>query len=354
MRVPRQPAYHDPEPPPSSGPPARRGAGAWAWARRHWPRWPRWPRWVALGLAALLLACAAAGWLAARRLDGALETDVTTAEELARHEAERPPPAPGGAQNILLIGTGTGAAATATGVATGTVILLHLAGDRRAATAVSVPGDLPVDVPSCARRDGEGRTTARRAAFSRAYETGGAACTIRTLERLTRIRVDHHVIVDVAGFQHLIDAVGGVEMCLNSGRRTLSGKEALAYVRTGQDSGGGAGRVRRQQEVLAALAGKVTSEGLLADPARLLPALEAAAASVTTDTELGSLVRLYDLLGELRAIPPDRFRFLTVPAGRQEAGELFSLLRQDRPVPAPGGHGGAGGPAARGTGACET
>ena len=50
--------------------------------------------------------------------------------------------------------------------------------------------------------------------FNYAFELGGSACTIRTVEKLTGIRVDHHMIVDFSGFKDMVDAVDGVEVCL--------------------------------------------------------------------------------------------------------------------------------------------
>jgi LCP family protein required for cell wall assembly len=366
MRVPRQPEYHRPDEP---------GAEPDRWARvRAVARWWRergWWRWVALGLAVVLLATAGAGWAMLHRLEGNLVTDVTTAEELTRYEEERPPPAPGAARNVLLIGTdsrnGRGEGGSQRSDA---VILLHLAGDRESATAVSIPRDLLVDIPRCTRTgrdpvEARSQAPARRAQFNWAFETGGAACTIRTLERMTEIRVDHHVIVDFAGFERLVDAVGGVEVCfdqplrdrparldLPAGRQTLDGEEALAFVRARKEIGDGSdtARIARQQEFLGALARKVSEGGMLVNPAKLFPVLDATTSSITTDTRLDSLVKLYDLLRKVRDVPTDRFHFLTVPrVGDPEdvnrdvlrqpaANQLFKRLREDRPAGSgPGG-----------------
>ncbi|MGP3967958.1 LCP family protein [Streptomyces sp. 6N223] len=319
------------------------------------PRPPRWLRWVALGLALVVLAVAGVGWVMLRRLDNSIVADVTTARELERYEEQRPPPAPGDAKNVLLIGTDR---AKGGGQRSDVAILLHLAGDRESATALSVPRDLMVDIPRC---DG---SAPRRAQFNWAYEAGGASCAIRTLEGVTGIRVDHHVVMDYEGFSGIVDALGGVEMCLDrplndrlaglrlpAGRQTLTGEEALAYVRARKDLGDGSdtARVERQQQFLDALTREITDSGVLLNPAKLFPVLDAAASSITTDTRLDSLVKLYDLLREVRSVPSAQFRFLTVPRvsdpaspnrdvlRQPAANDLFKRLRLDRPLPGEGG-----------------
>jgi LCP family protein required for cell wall assembly len=87
-----------------------------------------------------------------------------------------------------------------------------------------------------------------------AYSFGGAALTVKTVEKFLGIKIDHLAIVDFTGFEKLIDAIGGVEvnvphrLCaqisggaghgqggltlrLNAGENTLDGQQALAYSR---------------------------------------------------------------------------------------------------------------------------
>lgn len=335
----------------------------------------RWLRWTALGLSVLLMSAAGAGWWFYERLDGNIRTDTRTAHELEKYAAERPAPVVRDAQNILLIGSdnrggkGNGKYGHDTGTQrSDTTILLHVAADRRSATAVSLPRDLMVDVPACGTADG-GRSEARKAQFNWAFEFGGAACTIRTVEKLTGIRVDHHMIVDFNGFKNIVDAVGGVPVCLKepiddaeahlrlpAGRQVLHGEEALGYVRARYSIGNGSDteRIGRQQEFLGSLVKKLKSNGVLLNPVKLYPVLDAATSSLTTDPGLDSLKALYDLVREVRDIPDAGIRFLTVPRqpyrydpNRDElvqpaADTLFGQLRLDQPVSAPegtaGGH----------------
>ncbi|WP_405756286.1 LCP family protein [Streptomyces sp. NBC_00073] len=322
-------------------------------------------RWIALGLALLVLCGAAVGWWLYRKLDGNITEDTSAAAELERYERERPTHSVGGSQNILLIGSDSrsGKENARYGQDRGTersdtAILLHLPADRRSATAVSIPRDLMTLIPACLTEDGR-RTAERLAQFNWAYQWGGAACTIRTVEKFTGIRIDHHMVVDFGGFKKMVDAVGGVEICLKqpmkdpeaklklpAGRQTLHGEQALGFVRARYSLGNGSDteRMERQQQFLGSLVRKVQSNGVLLNPARLYPLLDAATSSVTTDPGLASLRDLYELVRGIRDIPTDQVKFLTVPRRpyaadpnrdelvQPDAAQLFEQLRTDRLV----------------------
>ncbi|MFV2121746.1 LCP family protein, partial [Streptomyces sp. Act-28] len=155
---------------------------------------PRWPRWAALGSSLVLLAAAGTGWWLYRKLDANITTDAAAAAELERHERERPAPVPRGGRKILLIGSDSRAGENAEyGRDQGTqrsdtTILLHLSARGHGVTAVSIPRDLMVRVPACRTRAGE-RSAPRYTQFNLAFQLGGTACTIRTLEKLTGVRV---------------------------------------------------------------------------------------------------------------------------------------------------------------------
>ncbi|MFJ8200234.1 LCP family protein [Streptomyces sp. NPDC096152] len=346
------------------GPPEdRAGAGGPVGFIPGRPR--RWVRYGALGAAVLVVVAAGVGWEVYTRLNGNITADETAAAELRRYEKERPSALVKDAQNILLIGSDTraGGGNARYGRDSGTersdtTILLHLAADRHTATAVSLPRDLMVRVPGCHRRDGS-PSAPMYTALNTAFAVGGSACTIRTVEKLTGIRIDHHVVIDFSAFKEMVDAVDGVEVCLTepiddkaarlrlpAGRVTLDGEQALGYVRARKSLGDGSDteRMERQQRFLGALVNTVWSNDVLLNPAKLYPVLDAATSSLTTDPGLASLRGLYDLVRGLRKIPTERVQFLTVPresyvydANRDQlvepdAEKLFARLRRDAPV----------------------
>ncbi|MFF8192020.1 LCP family protein [Streptomyces bobili] len=325
-------------------------------------------RWFGVGAAVvglLLVGTGVAGWVVYAKLDGNITPDEAAAAELARYAKERPTALVKDAQNVLLIGSDSraGDGNSAYGRDSGTersdtTILLHLSAGRRSATAVSIPRDLMVDVPACRRPDGS-RSAPTFAMFNYSFQTGGSACTIRTVEKLTDIRIDHHVVVDFHGFKKMVDALDGVEVCLKepirdkaaklrlpAGRVTLDGEQALGYVRARKTLGDGSDtdRMDRQQRFLGALVNKAQSNDVLLNPVKLYPVLDAATSSLTTDPDLASLRGLYELVRGLRDIPTEQVRFLTVPresyvynANRDQlvepaAEKLFERLRTDAPV----------------------
>ncbi len=266
-------------------------------------------------------------------------------------------------RNILLIGSDQrqgAAAAKIQGARSDTTILLHLAADRNSAVLVSIPRDSIVNIPSCKRPDVT-RTRAQTTRFNAAYSLAGPACTIRTVEAITDIRIDHHVVIDFRGFRHMVDALDGVEICLpervdddksslhlDAGRQTVHGADALAYVRTRYQLGDGSdlSRIDRQQAFLASMVKKVSSRGLLLRPDRLVSFLDAATKSITTDPGLASLNHLRKLAQSVKDMETDAVTFVTVPNAanpadngntvlfrKAEAEALWTSLRFDRPLP---------------------
>jgi len=264
--------------------------------------------------------------------------------------------------NILVMGSDkrTGAAARVIGgERSDTTILMHLAADRESAVVVSIPRDSIVDVPECMLEGGTTLPAREAQMFNSAFSEGGAACTIRTVESLTDIRVDHHIVLDFGGFKDMVNALDGVEVCvptavtdakshldLQAGRQTVLGEQALAYVRTRNSLGNGSdlSRIDRQQAFLGSMVSKVQSGGLLLRPDRLYNFLAAATKSLTTDPGLGSLDALRKLAQDVKGLETQNVRFVTVPNEpytldpnrvqfTEAADALWTSLRFDRPLP---------------------
>ena len=147
-----------------------------------------------------------------------------------------------------------------------------------------------VNVPSCTLPNGTS-SMAYFGMFNSAYTTGGAACTVKTVEYVTDIPIDHLMVIDFTGFKNMIDAIGGVPVTLDqpvddpdshlnlpAGRTVLTGEQALAFVRARHAFGDGSdlGRMGRQQQFVQATLDQMTADGTLADPSRLYKVLDAA------------------------------------------------------------------------------
>ena len=214
-----------------------------------------------------------------------------------------------------------------------------------------------MDRPDCFDEDGDTIPGASGAMWNEAFSVGGPACTIRQFEQLTDIRINNYVVVDFQGFQSMVDAIDGVEVCvpqdiddrehgivIKAGTREISGKEALAYVRVrhveGTD-GSDLGRIKRQQAFVAAMANKVISGCVMARPDHLISFLGAATESLTTDIEnIGRMARIGI---EFKDVGLKRIQFITVPwqyapsdpnrvEWLPEADELWEKVRNDAPL----------------------
>ncbi len=329
-------------------------------------------------LVAVLSLAVAGGAAAVTRLTGNIDTaDMTTALGSDRPEVVLPEdPNAGTPMNIVVMGSdsrdgGNGdlAGGGEMGARSDTTIVMHISGDRSRVEMISIPRDSTVDVPSCSTEAGDTPElygTKFNAAFSQGVQYGGsvasgALCTVKTIEQLTGVFMNGFIVVDFAGFSSMIDAVGGVEICveeaiysekanhlsLEPGTQTLQGVKALDYARartgTGLGDGSDLGRIGRQQEVMASLARKVLSQEVLTNPAKTLNFLNAVTDSLTMNDELASIDGLAGLAYSMRSVRPDTITFMTVPneydpnnaanvVWTDEAVQLWDNVKHDRPL----------------------
>ena len=239
--------------------------------------------------------------------------------------------------NIALIGSDTRSGAGNSGAHLGnanqfgggrsdTVILLHIAGDRKSAIGVSIPRDTMITLPQC--KKGGKTVGGYQARFNVAYEIGGPGCTIKALEEMSGLTINNFLEVNFGGFKNIVDAVGGVEVCLatdvndsksglklSKGTHVIKGDEALAFVRVrhGISDGSDTSRIRRQQAFISSLMRKVLSGGTLLNPAELLGVLNAATQSLTADPQLADVNNLKDLALSMKDLKPNSVTFTTVP-----------------------------------------
>ena len=291
-------------------------------------------RTVTAGVAGLVLLTSTVGYAAVSRYTGEVRhVDVFS----TLSDTQRPADAPG--TNLLLVGTDqrtglTKAELKALHVGTGnygpprtdTVMLMHISADQNSVSVVSLLRDSYVTIPSYTDSKGVSYTE-RKNKLNAAYEIGGAPLLVRTVEDATGVRIDHFVEMNFAGFLSMVDALGGVPVCVNkatvdkasglnlpAGTSMVTGKQALAYVRARKiDSD--IGRASRQQKFIASIVQKATSSGTLLNPLALNAFLDAATSSVTTDNEFDRDGMLA-LGNRLRSINASDIVFLTVPIAK--------------------------------------
>lgn len=236
------------------------------------------------------------------------------------------------------LGTGS-----VSGQRTDTIMLLHLPTNGRPAL-VSIPRDSTVDIPG----HGNNRINA-------AYAFEGAPLLVETIESSTGVAIDDYVEIGFGGFAGIVDALGGVEMCVDeaiqdddahldipAGCQTLDGPEALGYARARKfDPTGDIGRVARQRELISAIVDKAKSPSTLLNPADLAQTSIAGGDALVLDEGTGPL-DMFRFFRGLMATFGDGGDSLTVPLGRVGntvdwdptlSEELWEALRNGTSVP---------------------
>ncbi|WP_310964742.1 LCP family protein [Nocardioides terrisoli] len=312
---------------------------------------------VLVSLGVLLLVVTTGLYLVIKHLDG----NITGVQINSGDLGNRPAAVVKGPINVLVMGDDTrkGQGPQIGGATPGlsdTTILLHLSADRKFAYGVSLPRDAMVQRPSC--KTSTGVAPAQLTQFNAAYAIGGPLCTMKTVEQLTGVHIDHFVVIKFRGFREMVDALGGVQVCvpeqiddpqsnihLPAGTYKVTGEQALNYVRVRHGVGDGSdiGRMKRQQSFIASMINQVVSAGTLANPIKLYKFLDAATKSLITDEGFSHLRSLVGLGESLKSIGLDHIKFVTVPFApyppdpnrlvwAPRAHQLWSRIIHDKPL----------------------
>ncbi|MFI8091990.1 LCP family protein [Streptomyces sp. NPDC086080] len=249
-----------------------------------------------------------------------------------------------GPVNILVIGndvrTGKGNEAygdrdNVTGHAD-TTLLFHVAEDRTNATVMSIPRDLMTEIPDCETKQPDGSTevipgSTGTTRFNESFGVNGRdpGCTMRTVEAIAGVEVDHFMMFDFNAVKTLSTAVGGVEVCLEkplkdldggtkldlpAGKSTLEGEQALSFLRNrhGLQNESDLDRIKMQQAFVASMISRL-KEDTLDSPSKMLDVADAATKSLTVDKGIGSARKLLTLAKELTRIDLKNITMMTLP-----------------------------------------
>ncbi|MBT2365694.1 LCP family protein [Streptomyces sp. ISL-10] len=240
---------------------------------------------------------------------------------------------------------------------TDVMMLVHLSGDRRRASIVSIPRDSYVEYAT----PEDATAPVRRGKINGAFKIGRGPLAVRTVEKVTGLHIDHYLETGFTGFEQAVNNLGGATVCtdkplkdensgldITAGSHHVDGNGALRYARARHiNRPGDLGRVRRQQRLLADMLAGLTVRGALADPGSAASTAHKLLTSVRTDerTGLDDLVRIGWSLGRLSA---DRTEFATVPIShfdhrvpgvgstllwhKVRSQALWDALRADRPI----------------------
>jgi LCP family protein required for cell wall assembly len=235
----------------------------------------------------------------------------------------------------------------AAGSRTDTIMLVHTGSSGTA--LISLPRDSFVPIP------GHGRNK-----LNAAFSLGGARLLTETVEQATGLRIDHFAQIGFGGFAEMVNAVGGVRICIPSpindpkaglnvraGCQKLDGAQALGYVRTRATANADLDRVQHQRQFLAALVSQSARPTVLLNPFRSIPLGSNAVDTLTVDrgTHIWNVARLGLAL---RGLSGGKGVTATVPIGstsavsgigdvvqwdRTNAVRLFDALDRDVAIP---------------------
>jgi LCP family protein required for cell wall assembly len=341
-------------------------------------------RTVAVGVAVVLTGGTLAAYAAFRHeWNGIKRVDVRP--DLSFHPR---PLAEPDAMNILLIGSDSRAGpnkkfgAEVAGQRSDTVMILHLSPGAHQVVVLSIPRDSVVPILKCAPEDGAVGQVAQPAGYveqiNATFAYGGPGCLWETIEQTTGIHIDDFIELTFSGFEHVINDIGGVSICLpvaihdpdsllslSAGRHHVYGREALAFWRARYiGEGSDLQRINRDQYLMASLLQGIERSGLVHSPAKILQVIRDVVGhgDVATDTQL-TPGRLFTIAEELHSLPPGAVQFIEIPTvpypgdpqawvqwAQPQATALFTAIKHDTklPVAAPAaasktvGSGGAG------------
>ena len=229
---------------------------------------------------------------------------------------------------------------------TDTILLVHIPGfiSAEPTTMVSIPRDSYVEIPGW----GMDKVNA-------AFAEGGAPLLTQTVELATGLRIDHYAEIGFAGFDDIVDALGGVQLCLTEpisdplagidlpgGCQRMNGASALGYVRSRATPRADLDRMLHQREFISAMLDRATSPSTWINPWRWysVPRAVMSSLSVDSDTHVWDLGRLgWSLHGQATTVTVPIGEFTGNESGAvvvwdsETAGALFDALRNDSAIP---------------------
>jgi LCP family protein required for cell wall assembly len=228
---------------------------------------------------------------------------------------------------------------------TDTILVVHIP-KSGATTVVSIPRDSYVPIPGY----GEDKINA-------AFAFGGPQLLVQTVEEATGLRLDHYAEIGFGGFAGVVDALGGIRMCLAepiddplagislpAGCQNLAGPQALGFVRSRATAMADLQRANNQRMFMSALAAKAVGPSTLLNPLRAWPFATRTADALTVDTgdHLWNLAALgWAMHGDVvtTTVPISGFEDVSgsgnvVVWDSERTGQFFGALADDQAVPA--------------------
>ena len=200
--------------------------------------------------------------------------------------------------SILLLGVDTGDLGRTEQGRSDSMVVVTINPHTQKTTLLSIPRDTYTEIVGYGTSD----------KINHAYAFGGTAMSINTVQQMLDIPIDFYVMVNMAGIQEIVDAVGGITvespLTFNQngydfvqGTNQLDGEAALAFARMRyEDPAGDTGRQGRQRLVIEAVIRKLATPETLLNYQTILQSLSS---NVQTSFQLSDFYTLQsqDYLG---------------------------------------------------------
>ncbi|MFI0718530.1 LCP family protein [Streptomyces sp. NPDC021224] len=328
-------------------------------------------KWTAIGTCVVVLGTAGAAfgyyeYLAGKIQKGERVSGKSTVQK-AKANADGT-----SAMNILIIGSDNrddpedaklGGAKDAKGERADVIMIAHLSADRSNMSVVSIPRDTRVQIPECTDPKTHHVYAPTEDIINASLTRGGAGCTLATVQNLTKVYIDHWMMIRFHGVVDMARVVGGVDVCVEkpvydhptpsapgsshlllkkAGKQTITDpKMALAWLRARHPFMDDAGRAKAQHMYMNSLIRKLRGENLFGNPAKLNDIATTAMSAFVVSEEIGTPKKLYDLGMQLKTVPPDRISMATMPHDAdpeapkahyipsKDAETVWAMLRND-------------------------
>ena len=321
---------------------------------------------AAIGLAVILVSGTLYGYAKYRNVLDRIKHEVITGQ------GERPPKL-NDALNVLVIGSDSRSGRNgkiggpAPGQRSDTVMVAHISPGGGRITVLSFPRDTVVPIYRCPAEPGFAGQSYQPGAIEQlnaSFADGGANCLWKTIEHTTKIHLDNFIQLNFTGFISVINAIGGVPVCLPTaihptsfdklslepGRHVLKGLKALEFWRLREDFGLASDlqRIQRDQLLMVGLVQKILKSGILHSPVKVWEIIKdiVKARALTTDTGL-TTTRIVTIARGVSGISGKNINFIRVPVVTYPANpnwvefdtsqtpKLFNAIKRDRALPKP-------------------
>ena len=184
------------------------------------------------------------------------------------------------------------------------IIVFNLDLDNKRVHALSIPRDSRVDIPGYKNKT----------KINHSYAYGGIELTKQTVENLLHVPIDYYAVTNFAGFEDIVETVGGVyidvpirmrthtwygDIDLQPGFQHLDGKSALAYVRWRGTATADIGRIERQQKFLSTALDQLMTTGTILRLPQLIGTINT---YVQTDFSLKELTLLINAFKDMSSV----------------------------------------------------